>query len=54
MSPVAFLALKYLSTLTHKGHYFQEDVIEHKMCFDFLYNVFSDQPRGLVVRASGY
>jgi len=33
IAPVAFPALQYFSTLSHKWHNF-----ENKMCFNFLYN----------------
>jgi hypothetical protein len=32
---VAYLALHYFSTLSHKRHDFRKNGIEHKMCFDF-------------------
>jgi hypothetical protein len=35
---VACLALPYFSILSHKRLDFWEKVIEHKVCFDFLYN----------------
>jgi len=36
---VACLGLPYPSTLSHKPHGFLKKVVEHKLCFDFLYNV---------------
>jgi hypothetical protein len=38
LSSVAFLSLSYFSSLSHKRHDFRKEVIEQKMCFDFLYN----------------
>jgi hypothetical protein len=35
---VACLALQYFSTLFHKWHDLRKNVIEHKMCFDFIYH----------------
>jgi hypothetical protein len=37
-APVACQAQPYFSTLPHKPHDFQKEIIEHTMCFDFLYN----------------
>jgi hypothetical protein len=37
-SYVACLAVYIFSTVPHKRHDFREKVIEHKICFDFLYN----------------
>jgi hypothetical protein len=37
---VACPAVQYFSTLSHKWHDFRKnEVTEHKMCFDFLYNL---------------
>ena len=40
LSLVTFPVLQYFSTLSHKRHYFRnkKEIIEYKMCFDFLYN----------------
>jgi hypothetical protein len=38
LSSVVSLALQYFSTLSHKRHAFRKNIIEYKMCFDFLYN----------------
>jgi len=35
---VACPVVPCFSTLSHKRHDFRENVIERKMCFDFLYN----------------
>ena len=40
MSSVAGLVLLCFATLYHEGHDFRKNVIEHKMCFDFLYSFF--------------
>jgi hypothetical protein len=37
---VACLFLTYFSALSHKRRDIREKVSEHKVCFDFLYNVF--------------
>ena len=42
LSFVACPAAPYFSTLFHKRHDFRKNVTEHKMCFDFLYNFFSE------------
>jgi len=36
---VACPTLQYISTLSHKRQDFRNQVIEHKMCYDFLYNL---------------
>jgi hypothetical protein len=39
LSSVVSLSLSYVSTLPHKQHEFLvKKFIDHKMCFDFLYN----------------
>ena len=38
LSSVAYLALPYISILAHKQH-FRKEVVDHKMWFDFSYNV---------------
>ena len=35
---LAPLAAPYFLTLSHKRHDFRKIVVEHKMCFSFLYN----------------
>jgi len=44
LSSVACLALSYLFTFSHEQHDFWEkkNIIGHKMCFDFLYNIFGN------------
>ena len=43
-SPVACPAVQYFSTLSHNRHDFRKkQVVEYKMCFDFLYNFFLKQ-----------
>jgi hypothetical protein len=39
VSSVAYLTLQYFSKLPRKARFSEKKVIEHKMCFDFLYNV---------------
>ena len=38
LSSVACLAVPRFSVSAHKRHDFRENVTEHKICFDFLYN----------------
>jgi hypothetical protein len=38
LSSAACLALLYLFTLSHKGHYFRGKNFKYKICFDFIYN----------------
>jgi hypothetical protein len=33
---MACQAVQYFSTLLHKKHDFRKNVLEHKMCFDFI------------------
>jgi hypothetical protein len=44
LSSVAYPALQYFFTLSHKQHDFRKikTVIEHGMCFGFLYSLFSE------------
>ena len=42
MSPVARLALPYFPTLSYQVHDLIPQIFEHKMCFDFFYNVVKD------------
>jgi hypothetical protein len=37
---VAYLAVPYFSTLSHKRHALPGNVFEQKICFDFPYNFF--------------
>ena len=39
LSIVASLAPSNVSTLSHKQNDFRKKVIEHKICFDFIYNI---------------
>ena len=38
-SSIACLALPYFFTFSQKKADFRENVFEHQMCFDFLYNI---------------
>jgi hypothetical protein len=38
LSPVAGPALQHFSRLSHKRHDLGKNMIEYKMCFDFIYN----------------
>jgi hypothetical protein len=42
LSSVACPGLPYFFILSHKRHDFRENVIEDKICFDFLYNFLSE------------
>jgi hypothetical protein len=42
LSSVACLPLQNFHTFYHKRHDFRKRVIEHEMCFDFLYNILSE------------
>jgi hypothetical protein len=35
---LVYLAIRYFSTLSHKGHDFRKKLLNIKLCFDFLYN----------------
>ena len=38
LSSVAYLALPYFSSLSHKRHGFRKQNTEHKICFEYLNN----------------
>jgi hypothetical protein len=38
VSPVVYPVVPNFSKLSHKWHDFLKNVVERKMCFDFLYN----------------
>jgi hypothetical protein len=40
LSSVACLVVQYFSVLPHKRTFLEKKSIEHKLCFDFLYNFY--------------